>query len=104
VCLEELEGGANVVKVTPIPHRTHAHDAATNPVGLMGWLTTLVCDTPMALVEAAEVFGPRQLDMRNSGLVLVKRSSGRDRDGVFDSLRECPYHRQGRFRLRTLPV
>ena len=34
------------------------------------WLTALVSDTTMALVEHGALLGPRQLDMRNSGLVV----------------------------------
>ncbi len=35
-------------------------------VRLMGRLTAFVNDTRMALVEISELFGSRQLDMRNS--------------------------------------
>ena len=36
-------------------------------VGLIGWLTALVSDTTMALVEHGALLGLRQLDMGNSG-------------------------------------
>ena len=37
-------------------------------VGLIGWLTALVSDTTMALVEHGALLWLRQLDMGNSGL------------------------------------
>ena len=40
-------------------------------MSLIGWLTASVTDTTMALVEDGALLGPRQLDMGNSGLVLL---------------------------------
>ncbi len=54
-----------VVEAASVAWRTLTHDDER-----WLWLTDLVSDTTMALVEHGLLLGPRQLDMRNSGLVV----------------------------------
>ena len=82
-CLEEFEGGANVVKATSAAHRTPVTTPTDGFVGLIGWLTASVSDTTMALAEDGEVLGSKELDMGDSGSKDTRRgdTAGGRRDG-----------------------
>ena len=69
-CLEELERSASVAKATSAAHRTPVTTPTDGTVSLIGWLTTSVTDTTMALVGHGALPESRQLAIWNSGFIL----------------------------------